>query len=45
MDKLEDVSNTEDDSDIGYFVEIDLKYPNNIKQKSKIPLCSWKQKK
>ena len=33
MDKLVDISNTGDDSDIGYFVEIDLKYPNKIKKK------------
>ena len=33
--KLEDILNTPDDSDIGYFVEVDLKYPDNIKQKTK----------
>ena len=33
--KLEDIINTPDDNDIGYFVEVDLKYPNNIKQKTK----------
>ena len=33
---LEDILNTPDDSDIGYFVEADLKYPDNIKQKTKI---------
>ena len=33
---LEDILNTRDDSDIGYFVEVDLKYPDNIKQKTKI---------
>ena len=33
--KLEDISNTPDDSDIGYFVEIDLKYSDNIKKKTK----------
>ena len=27
--------NTPDDSDIGYFVEADLKYPDNIKEKTK----------
>ena len=27
--KLEDILNTRDDSDIGYFVEVDLKYPDN----------------
>ena len=33
--ELEDISNTPDDSDIGYFIEIDLKYRNIIKQKTK----------
>ena len=35
--KLEEILNTPDDSDIGYFVEVDLKYPDNIKEKTKIP--------
>ena len=33
--KLEDILNTPDDSDSGYFVEFDLKYPDNIKQQTK----------
>ena len=33
--KLEDILNTSDDNDIGYFVEVDLKYPDNIKEKTK----------
>ena len=33
--KLEDILNTNDDSDIGYFVEVDLKYPDIIKEKTK----------
>ena len=33
--KLEDILNTPGDSDIGYFVEADLQYPDNIKQKTK----------
>ena len=33
--ELEDILNTPDDSDIGYFIEFDLKYPDNIKQKAK----------
>ena len=33
--KLEDILNTPDNSDIGYFVEVDLTYPDNIKEKSK----------
>ena len=33
--KLEDILNTPDDSDIGYFIEVDLIYPDNIKEKTK----------
>ena len=33
--KLEDKLNTPDDSDIGYFIEVDLNYPDNIKEKTK----------
>ena len=33
--KLEDILNTPDDSDVGYFVEADLLYPDNIKEKTK----------
>ena len=33
--KLEEILNTPDDSDIGYFIEVDLKNPDNIKQKTK----------
>ena len=33
--KLEGIINTPDDSDIGYFIEVDLKYPDNIKEKTK----------
>ena len=33
--ELEDILNTPDDSNIGYFVEVDLKYPDNIRQKTK----------
>ena len=33
--KLEDILNTPDDSDNGYFIEVDLKYPDNIRQKTK----------
>ena len=33
--KLEEILNTPDDSDIGYFVEVDLIYPYNIKEKTK----------
>ena len=38
--KLDDILNTPDDSEIGYFVEVDLKYPDNIKEKTKyFPFC------
>ena len=33
--KLEDILKTPDDSDIGYFIEVDLTYPDNIKEKTK----------
>ena len=33
--KLEDTLNTPDDSDIGYFIEVDLIYPNIKKEKTK----------
>ena len=32
---LEEILNTPDDSDIGYFLEVDLMYPDNIKEKTK----------
>ena len=32
MNKLEEILKTPDFSDINYFIEVDLKYPNNIKQ-------------
>ena len=33
--KLEDIINTPNGSDIGYFIEVDLNYPDNIKEKTK----------
>ena len=33
--KLEDILNTPDDNDIGYFIEVDLKNPDNKKEKTK----------
>ena len=33
--KLEDILNTPDDSDSGYFIEVDLTHPDNIKEKTK----------
>ena len=34
--KLEDILNTPDDSDIGYFIEVDLKDTDNINRKQNI---------
>ena len=33
--KLEEILNTPDDSDIGYFIEVDLRYPDDIKEKTR----------
>ena len=42
---LEEILNTPDNSEIGYFVEVDLKYPHNIKEKTKyFPFCSENKK-
>ena len=42
---LDEILNTPDDSDIGYFLEVDLKYPDNIKQKTKcFPFCPENKK-
>ena len=32
---LEDILNTPDDSNVGYFIEVDLTAPNNIKEETK----------
>ena len=46
--ELEEVLNNPDDSDIAYFIEVDLKYPDNMKDKQRIFLFvlkksySWK---
>ena len=43
--ELEDILSTSDDGDIGYFVEVDLKYPDNIKEKTKnFPFCPENKK-
>ena len=37
---LEEILKTPDDSDIGYFLEVDLEYPHNIRRKTKhFPFC------
>ena len=38
--KLQEILKTPDDSDIGYFIEVDLRYPDKIKEKTKnFPFC------
>ena len=45
MNWLEEILYTPDESDIGYFVEVDLKYPDNIKVKTKnFPFCPENKK-
>ena len=40
MNKVEEMLNILDDSDIGYFIEVDLRYPEKIKEKTKnFPFC------
>ena len=33
--EIEEILNTSDDNDNGYFIEVDLTYPDNIKEKTK----------
>ena len=38
---LESILSTPDDSDIGYFIEVDIKYPDKMNEKrKKLPICS-----
>ena len=37
---LEEILNTPDDRDVGYFIEVDLKYPDNIKKNKKFSILS-----
>ena len=40
MNWLDEILKTPDDVDMGYFVEVDLKYPNDTKEKTKnFPFC------
>ena len=42
---LDEILNTPDDADIGYFVEVDLKYPEDMKEKTKnFPFCPENKK-
>ena len=43
--KLKDISKTPDDSGIGYFIEVDMKYPDNTKYETRIfPFASENRK-
>ena len=42
--KMEDILNNPDDSDFGYFIEVDLKYQDNIKQKKNFPFAPLNKK-
>ena len=45
MNWLEEILNTPDDNEIGYFLEVDLKHLDNIKEKTKnFPFCPEKKK-
>ena len=42
---LDEILNTPDDSEIGYFLEVDLKYPDDIKEKTRyFPFCPENKK-
>ena len=42
---LEEILNTSNDNEIGYFLQFDLKYPDNIKEKTKkFPFCPENEK-
>ena len=45
MNWLEEILNTPDDNEIGYLLEVDLKYPDDIKEKTKhFPFCPENKK-
>ena len=45
MTWLEEILNTPDDNEIGYFSEVDLNHPDNIKEKTKsFPFCPENKK-
>ena len=45
MDKLAEIIKTQDDNDVGYFIEVDLKYPDNIKGRTEqFPFCPENKK-
>ena len=41
---LDEILNTPDDADIGYFVEVDLKYPDDTKKTKNFPFCPENKK-
>ena len=42
---LEEILNTSDDNEIGFFIEVDLKYPDDTKEKTKnFPFCPENKK-
>ena len=44
MNKLEEILNTPDDSDIGFLLKVDINCPDNIKEKTKnFPFCPEKK--
>ena len=40
MNKLQEILKTTDDNDIGFFVKIETKYPDEIKEKQNFYICS-----
>ena len=42
MNKLEEIINTSDDSDIGYSLQVEVRCPDNTKKFKKIPFCPKK---
>ena len=43
MNKLEEIFDVADESDIGYFLEVDLRCPDNIKKTKNFPFCPENQ--
>ena len=41
---LEDILKTPEDNAFGYFIEVDLKYPDNLKNKKNFPFAPVKKK-
>ena len=43
MNKFEEILNAPDDSIFGYFLELDSKYPDDIKKTKNLPFCPKKK--